>query len=87
MVCRQAINLNQFWHIVKWTPKNKLQRNSKLNWNIFIEKNAFQNVCRTMVILSRPQCVHGQANPWTNVDLSRASIHEAMTSYQQFLMS
>ena len=46
--------LNQCWNIVNWTLRNKLQ----LNWNpnIFVQENAFENVCKMASILSRPQC-------------------------------
>ena len=38
---------------------NKRQWNFNRNWNIFIKKNAFENiVCEIASILSRPQCVN-----------------------------
>ena len=50
--------LNQCWDIVNWTLRNKLQWNFNQNTNIFIQKNAFENiVCETVAILFRPQCV------------------------------
>ena len=56
---RQAIIRKHCWNYVNWTLRNKLQWNFKLNPNIFIEENTFQNVvCEMSDILSRPQCVH-----------------------------
>ena len=50
--------LNQWWNIVNWTLRNKLQWNFNRNSNIFINKNAFEDVvCEMVSILSRPQCV------------------------------
>ena len=55
---RQAIILNQCWHIVNWTLRNKLQWNLNQNSYIFIHKNAIENVVYKMVaILSLPHCV------------------------------
>ena len=36
--------LNQCWNIVKWSPRNKLQRNFNRNSYNFIQENAFENV-------------------------------------------
>ena len=36
--------LNQCWHIVNWTPTNKLQWNCNRNSYVFIQENAFKNV-------------------------------------------
>ena len=50
--------LNQWWNILYWTPRNKLQWNFNRNSYIFIPENQFENVvCIMAVILSRPQCV------------------------------
>ena len=51
--------LNQWWNIVNWTLRNKLQWNFNRNLIIFIQENPFQNVVWKMAaILSRPQCVN-----------------------------
>ena len=51
-------HLNQFWYIVNWTPRNKLQWNLKRNSYVFIQENRFENVARkATVILSRLQYV------------------------------
>ena len=51
--------LNQWWNIVNWTLRNNLQWNFNWNSNIFIRKNALENVvCEMASILSRPQCVN-----------------------------
>ena len=51
--------LTQCWNIVNWNLRNKLQQNFNRNWNIFIKKNAFENVVHEMAaILSWPQCVN-----------------------------
>ena len=50
--------LNQCWHIVNWTLRNKLQWNFNRNSNILIQENAVESVvCQTAAILSRPQWV------------------------------
>ena len=36
--------LNQWWLMVNWTLGNKVQWNFYQNWNIFIDKIAFENV-------------------------------------------
>ena len=55
---RQNHCLNQSWHIVNWTLRNKLQWNLNLNSYIFFQENGFQSVVWKMAaILSQPQCV------------------------------
>ena len=50
--------LNQWWDIVNWTFRNKLQGNSNRNYNNFIQENVFEYVvCKIAAILSRSQCV------------------------------
>ena len=49
--------LNQSWNIVNSNLGKKFQWNIKQNSYIFIQWNAFKNVCETAAILSRPQCV------------------------------
>ena len=61
--------LNQWWNIVNWTLGNKLQWNLNRNLNIFIQKNAIENVVWKMAaILPGPQCVNKQSfsrpHPW-----------------------
>ena len=46
--------LNQCWFIVNWTLGNNCQWNLNQN-NIFIQENAFENVCKMVATLSRPQ--------------------------------
>ena len=60
MACqRQNHYLNQWWNIVNWALRNKLQWNLNRNSYIFIQENAFENVSSKMVaILSWPQCVN-----------------------------
>ena len=49
--------LNQCWHIVNCTIRNKLQWNFSRNSSIFIHESAFENVvCEKAAILVRPQC-------------------------------
>ena len=56
--------LNQCWHIVNWSPGNKLQWNLNRNVYIFFQVKAFQNVVWKMAtILSRPQCVRSTGLP------------------------
>ena len=50
--------LNQWWNIVNWTLRNKLQWDFNQNSYIFIQEKVFENVvCEIAAILSRPQCV------------------------------
>ena len=52
----QATALNQWWRIVKWTRKNKLQLNLNQNTTLFIQRKVFYNVvCKMAAILFRPQ--------------------------------
>ena len=49
--------LNQYWNVVNWTLRNKLQWNLNQNSYLFIQGNAFKNIGRKLAaILSRPQC-------------------------------
>ena len=51
--------LNQCWNIANWTLRNKLQWNFSRNSNIFIQKNALENVvCVIASISSRHQWVN-----------------------------
>ena len=51
--------LNQYWNIVNWTFRNKLQWNFNRNLNIFIHEIAFENaVCKMASILSRPRSIN-----------------------------
>ena len=46
--------LNQHWLIINWTLRNKLQWNFNQNMEIYIHKNAFENVvCEMAAILPR----------------------------------
>ena len=55
----QAIIWTNAAILLIWTLSNKLQWKFNYNWNIFIKKNAFENVVWEMsAILSRPQCVN-----------------------------
>ena len=55
----QAFIWTNIVKIVNWTLGNKLQGNLNQNLNIFIQKNAFENVVWKMAaILSGPQCVN-----------------------------
>ena len=50
---------NQCWNIINWTLRNKLQWNFSRKSNIFIHKNALENVvCVIASILSRLQWVN-----------------------------
>ena len=56
MVCRfiGSYYLNQWWNIVNWALREKLQWNLNRNLYIFIQANAFENVVWKMTsILSR----------------------------------
>ena len=50
--------LKQYWNIVNWTLRNKIQWNLNRNSHIFIHKNGFENIiCKMAAILPGPQCV------------------------------
>ena len=72
--------LNQWWNIVNWTLRNKLQWNFNRNSNIFIEENTFENVvCEMSAILPWPQCVKWyHQEHWEGV-----SDHQAQVSGQE----
>ena len=54
----------QWWNIVNWTPRNKLQWYINRSSYIFIQENALESVvCEMSVILSWPQCVKGGRCP------------------------
>ena len=72
--------LNQWWNIVNWTLRNKLQWKFNRNSNIFIHENAIESVvCEMAAILSWPQWVnvigwaHTQNDPWCCTYLSITS--------------
>ena len=51
--------LHQWWNIVNWTPRNKLQGNSNRNSRIFSRENPFQNALwKKATTLSRSPCVN-----------------------------
>ena len=50
--------MNQCWNTVNSDLRNKFQWNIKQNSYIFIQENAFENVCETTAILSLPQRVN-----------------------------
>ena len=57
--------LNQWWNIVNWSLRIKLQWNFNHNWNSFIQEKAFKNFVWTMaVILSWPLCVNTHGTQW-----------------------
>ena len=50
--------LHQWWNIVNWTLRNKLQWNFNRNSNMFIQGNSLENVvCEMASILSQSRCV------------------------------
>ena len=53
-----SLYLNQCKLIVNWTLRNKFQWHFIQNLNSFIHENAFQNVLKMVVILSRSQCIN-----------------------------
>ena len=63
-VCVTSQYLNQWWLIVNWTPRNKIQGNLKLSTNFF-EGCTFENVISIMLaILYKSQCVE---KPYTGM--------------------
>ena len=58
MACR-LLGVRPSYEPMCWTLRNRIQWNINLNWNIFIQENAFENVVWKMAaILSWPQCVN-----------------------------
>ena len=49
--------LNQWWNIVSWNLRNKLQWNLKWNSHIFIQENAFENVWNGGNFISASMCL------------------------------
>ena len=43
--------LNQYWFIVNWTLRNKLQWNFNQSYNSFGQENAFENVVRKLAAI------------------------------------
>ena len=88
--------LNQYWDIVNWTLRNKLQWNFNRNSYIFIQENAFQNVVWKMAaILSRPQCVKtelhvkglwfvGFGNTWLYINACILLYHDDVIKWKYF---
>ena len=61
--------VNQYWNIVDWTPRNKLQWNFDKNLYIFIQENAFENVvcknCGHLVLASYVNsCLYAKSSPF-----------------------
>ena len=55
----QSHSLNQYWVIVNWTLRNKIQWNFNQNTKPFIDENASGNiVCKKVAILSRGRGVN-----------------------------
>ena len=54
---RQAIIWTNAGIWYKLNQKNKIQRNFQRNSYIFIQNNAFENICEMASVLSRPQCI------------------------------
>ena len=71
----------QCCNIVNSNLRNNLQWNLKWNSYIFIQENAFENVCEMAAILSWPQCVKNPIGPTVpgNKKLSRASVGNSLT--------
>ena len=84
--------LKQWWIIVNWTLRNKLQWNFNRNSNIFIQENALEHVvCEMDDISSRPQCVK-QTNHYLGSLLQDFSISSMLSpmylqSYTESLIS
>ena len=64
--------LNQCWIIINWTFRSKLQWYFNRNSYIFIKENAFENISKMEIILSRPQCVIPPFNSANNLKLCGA---------------
>ena len=53
--------LKQYWHIIDWTLRNKIQWNLNQNTVIFFQENRSEKiVCKLATILTRPQCAELQ---------------------------
>ena len=71
--------LNQCWFIVNWALRNTLQLKLNQNSNIFIEENAFENVCKMVAILS-------SRGRWVKDTLTTENIYRTLaTTDQNFL--
>ena len=62
--------LNQCYNIVNWILGNKLQWNFNQNQYIFIQENAFENVCKLASISSPPQWLNPKSSVYIVYHLS-----------------
>ena len=70
--------MNQWWIIVNWPLRNKLQWNVNRNSNSFIKENTSENVvCEMLSISSWPRCV----NQYTMICIEKKCI---ICKYQPF---
>ena len=89
--------LNQWWLIINWTLRNKLQRNFDQNATIFIQENPFENIiCKMSVILYRPQgiclasgdnsCLYQYQESWYifQLKINWHPLQKAVTLFQQY---
>ena len=83
MICRTywqkmaSYYLNQYWVIVIWTLRNKLQWSCNQNTKIFVHENASENIaCEMAAILSKGKCVKW----WENM-LLRAFMNSYLYGY------
>ena len=58
--------LNQFWVIINWTIRNKLERHLSQKSNLFIQGNAFENVVCEMGTI----CFQGKISQLHKMDVS-----------------
>ena len=78
--------LNQCWHIVNWTLRNKLQWNSNQNTKLFIHENAFQNVIWEMAaILFRRRWVNAQGQDISWLHLTCTALSSVRQDFNHFI--
>ena len=63
--CQAIIWTNTLWNLVNWTLRNKLKWNFNQNSYIFVQENAFEDVCEFFLSLSVLKAVQmAQGSKW-----------------------
>ena len=77
-------NLNQYWLILKWSPRNELKWNTNRNTFVFINGNAFENIVFVMTaILSRGRRVKQRLNNCSMGSPNHFLLWPPCTNWQQ----
>ena len=70
-------SLDQWWAIVNWTLRNKLQWNFDQNKKVFNRENPYQTIiCEMTAILSRGRWVNSLERAWASITIEGASMSQ-----------